>query len=198
LRWLEHALAAAANLVTRDPAQEMHLNIAYGHSLWGRPTLMAPPLEKALAIAETLDEPSHQLLPLWGLWVVKTQTGEYDEAVKIAERHGEISHAAGDQKAILGHKRILSLALHFAGKHERAKVLAGDVLTHPVTVNEAARDTSFQFDQRVVALALLARVQWMQGYPDQALLTAERSVEAAVAADHTLSPVTRSHRPVVP
>ena len=45
----------------------------------------------------------------------------------------------------------------------------------------------FQYDQRSVARMILARILWLQGFPDQALRTAQGNVEDARAIDHALS-----------
>ena len=45
----------------------------------------------------------------------------------------------------------------------------------------------FGFDQRVAARTLLARVRWLQGYPDQASRTAEVAIEDAYATNHATS-----------
>src|SRR5580698_9191300 len=41
-----------------------------------------------------------------------------------------------------------------------------------------------QFDQRIVAKALLARVSWLQGFPDQATTHAAAALESALASGH--------------
>jgi hypothetical protein len=45
----------------------------------------------------------------------------------------------------------------------------------------------FQVDPQVVARVILARILWLQGFPDQAMRTAESSVDDARAANHALS-----------
>jgi hypothetical protein len=45
----------------------------------------------------------------------------------------------------------------------------------------------FQIDPQVAARALLARVLWLQGFPDQAMRIAERSVRMRAR------PITNSH-----
>ena len=45
----------------------------------------------------------------------------------------------------------------------------------------------FQVDPQVVARVILARILWLQGFSDQAMRTAESSVEDARAANHALS-----------
>jgi predicted ATPase len=45
----------------------------------------------------------------------------------------------------------------------------------------------FQLDQRLTANCALARILWLQGFPDQAMRTAQSSVEEASVTDHLLS-----------
>ena len=45
----------------------------------------------------------------------------------------------------------------------------------------------FQVDQGVAARVFLARILWLQGFPDQAMRTAESSVADARAANHAIS-----------
>jgi predicted ATPase len=45
----------------------------------------------------------------------------------------------------------------------------------------------FQYDQRVAARTVLARVLWLQGFPDQAMHTAESAVEEAGETNSALS-----------
>ena len=48
---------------------------------------------------------------------------------------------------------------------------------------EKVSRSRFQIDQRVVAGTFLARVLWLQGFPDQAMRTAEGNVEDANRPD---------------
>jgi predicted ATPase len=45
----------------------------------------------------------------------------------------------------------------------------------------------FQFDQQVTARITLARVLWLQGFADQAVLICEHNIEHALSIDHILS-----------
>jgi hypothetical protein len=84
-------------------------------------------------------------------------------------------------------ERMLSLGLHFYGDQGRARVHAERVLDHPVATNHTARNSGFQFDRRVAALAVMARILWLQGYPDQALQRAQEAVDEALSTGHALS-----------
>jgi len=45
----------------------------------------------------------------------------------------------------------------------------------------------FQFDQRVMAKTTLGQILWLQGFPDQAMRTAQEAVDDAQAIDHATS-----------
>jgi predicted ATPase len=45
----------------------------------------------------------------------------------------------------------------------------------------------FQFDQHVMPRLILARILWLQGFPNQAMRTAEDAVQHALEANHVLS-----------
>jgi hypothetical protein len=77
--------------------------------------------------------------------------------------------------------------MHFYGDQDVARHYAQRVLEHPLTINHTARNSGFQFDQRVAALTVMSRVLWMQGLPEQALQHANDAVEEALSIDHALS-----------
>lgn len=45
----------------------------------------------------------------------------------------------------------------------------------------------FQYDQKIAAQMILARVLWLQGFPEQAMQTAQANVEEARTVDHAVS-----------
>src|SRR5205807_9538909 len=56
----------------------------------------------------------------------------------------------------------------------------------------------FLFDQRVMARVVLARVLWLQGFPDQARRTAQSTVDDAGALNHTASLCLALHEAACP
>jgi hypothetical protein len=48
-------------------------------------------------------------------------------------------------------------------------------------------DRAFQFEHRVAAHAVLARILWIQGFPDQAMRAGHDSIECAESIGHSLS-----------
>jgi predicted ATPase len=61
------------------------------------------------------------------------------------------------------------------------------MLTQYVTPVQKPEVIRFQLDQRTAARALLARILWLQGFPDQAMRAAESSIRDARAANHVTS-----------
>ena len=61
------------------------------------------------------------------------------------------------------------------------------MLAHYHPAAQRSHIISFPLDQRVMARAILARVLWLQGFPDQAMRAAETSIADARTANHANS-----------
>src|SRR5260370_32310607 len=82
---------------------------------------------------------------------------------------------------------MIGVAEHFLGDLPSARRHLERVLVGYVTPEQASHIVRFQTDQRVVMRVFLARVLWLQGFPDQATRAAHSTVEDAHAANHTIS-----------
>lgn len=189
-RLAEQALAVIDGRPTADPEDVMRLCEAHGHALWhtrGGGPAMAASFQRALGIAESLDARPFKLRCMWGLWLICNTTGDYAGSADYAERFGIEVAGTADAATLLTHDRMMALGLHFHGQQQRARGFAERVLEHPLTVNHTARHSGFQFDQRVAALTVVARIAWVSGEPDRALRAARDAVAEALAIDHSLS-----------
>lgn len=187
---LEKALAVLAELPSPDPLDEIALNVGYGHALWhtsGRAELMVRPFETALAAAERTGDPTKIFLPLWGMWAFENLVGRHPASLHLAKRFGTFARRTNDRDALRIHERMMARSLHYTGDHSAAEEYCDRVLTYERTANPAARTTPFQFDQRSAALAIVARVQWIKGFPDLAADTTQKCVEGALKSGHTLT-----------
>lgn len=212
----ERALAqidAADAAPDSDAEDEMHLCEGLGHALWhtrGDSAAMARSFRRALVIAEQRGATTSRRRCLWGLWLVCNATGDYAGSRALAERFGEVANSPDATRSVLSatadidvtnavdaggaeasvrltHARMMALGLHLDGRQDLAAPFAQRMLDEPATVNHAAGIGWFQFDQRVAALSVSARIQWLQGRPDTALASAAEAVREAVAIDHALS-----------
>src|SRR5215470_19385418 len=82
---------------------------------------------------------------------------------------------------------MVGASLHYLGDQTNARRHLEHMLAHYVDPVRRSHAVRFQYDQEVPARMVLARILWLQGFPDQALWTAQSNVEDARAIDHALS-----------
>jgi predicted ATPase/DNA-binding winged helix-turn-helix (wHTH) protein len=144
-------------------------------------------LAKALEAAESLDELDAQLRTLWCLCALYWDVGECRAAHSTAERFSRVAHRTGDASVILVGDRLIGTTLHTGGQQFAARRCFERVLELYVAPKDRPHTIWFQFDQRVLARTMLARVLWLQGFVDQAKDQAQASLEDAQAAAHVAS-----------
>jgi predicted ATPase/DNA-binding winged helix-turn-helix (wHTH) protein len=172
------------------PAVEMRLQIAYGHALWHSMSdlgVMRVAFERARVLGESLPDIGAQLQAIWGLWLVQTLRGEYESAVSLIDEFGALAERSSEATTSSTLTRMQSLGLHLHGHHVQARKHAEQLLSHAESSNLAATHSGFQFDKTVAGHATMARILWLQGCPDQALVHAESAVQSALAIGHDLS-----------
>jgi predicted ATPase len=185
---VERALASLLPEAGRSACQEMKLYAALGASLLYSKGPM-PETEavwaKALEIAESLGDTQYQLRALYGLWACRLNCGEYGVTLRLARRFYSLAQDRGDPADLPIGDQMIGVSLHYCGDQTNARrhierMLGGYVA--PVQ-----RLVLFQFDQWAVARFALARILWLQGFPDQARRTAQGTVDDARALNHAVS-----------
>ena len=187
---VERALASVAAGSSLDARQEMRLYAALGWSLIptrGVVPATAAAWEKALEIAERLDDTAYQLRALWGLWACRIDSGENKAAHGLAQRFATLAaNAAGDAELAIG-ERLVGYSLHCGGDQTGARQHIERMLARYVAPVHGSHIITFQHDQRVLAQTTLARILWLQGLPDQAMATAQANFKDARAVGHGVS-----------
>ena len=186
-RRVEQALSAVAHGENRGTQEEMQLYAALGASLLytkGPAPETGAAWTRALEIAERLDDIEYQLRALRGLWAHCLNNLEYRAALRLAQRFSSLAAKQSVPEDMLVGERMCGTALHYLGNQADARrhierTLGG----YPAR----APPNRYQFDQRVTARATLARILWLQGFPDRAVRSARQSVEAAQASEDILS-----------
>jgi predicted ATPase/DNA-binding winged helix-turn-helix (wHTH) protein len=185
---VERALAALGAGASRDPRREMKLQAALGASLIyirsGAETGAA--WTKALEIAEGLDNAEYRLRSLWGLWLFHTTSSRHRIALALAERFCTLAANRPDANDRLVGERIIGTSQHYLGDLPSARLHLERVLADYVS-SDYRHIIRFQLDLRVTARVFFARILWLQGFPDQAIRAAERTIEDARAANHVTS-----------
>jgi predicted ATPase len=187
----ERALAALGAGASRDARHEMKLHAAVGASLIYSRGAASPETSmaytRALEIAESLDDAEYRLRALWGLWVYHNATGRHRVALEVAQRFDALAAERPDPDDRPNGEGMIGVTQYYLGDLPSARRHLEHVLVGYVTPDQALHIIRFQTDQRVVMSAFLARVLWLQGFPDQATRAAHSTVEDAHAANHTIS-----------
>jgi predicted ATPase/DNA-binding winged helix-turn-helix (wHTH) protein len=170
----------------RDPREEMRLYAALGASTSQAPEMGAA-FTKALEIADSLGDFEHRLRALSGLYFYHTGSARYRAALPFAQRFHDLATSGLDPNDRLIGERMLGAAKHFFGDQIGARRHLEHVLIHHAAADQKRDRFLFQSDSRVVARTFLARVLWLQGFPDQAVRTAEVGIGEAQATGHAIS-----------
>jgi predicted ATPase len=187
---VERALASLVPEAGRSPSQEMKLYAALGASLLYSKGPM-PETEavwaKALEIAESLGDTQYQLRALYGLWACRLNCGEYGVTLTLAQRFYSLAHDRRDPDDLPIGDQMIGVSLHYCGDQTNARRHIERMLGGYVAPVQRSPLVLFQFDQRAVARFALARILWLQGFPDQARRTAQGAVDDARALKHAVS-----------
>ena len=194
---VEQALAVAG-AGTNDPSREMKLQIALARSLMYTRDTVIPELDagwaragaaltKALELAESLDDVEYQLRALRGLWAFHRTVRRPRVALALAERINSLAVGPSDPNDRLIGQLLVGVSLHFLGDQQSARDRLEAVIADFVTLSNRSGRIRFQLDRQVQAYLCLARVLWLQGFPDQAMRTAERGIQEARAINHANS-----------
>jgi predicted ATPase/DNA-binding winged helix-turn-helix (wHTH) protein len=173
---VEHALPHART----GSDQEMRLRIALGHAIWystGESDAIERSFARALEIAERVGASAVRTRALWGLWAARRSRGDYPAALEVARRYADAAVGARDLGAIHLADRILGLTHHILGHQTLARDYTERALRQPHSL-ETISGIGYQVQTAVAMAAQLARIQWMMGFPDQAMVLAEEAVSA--------------------
>jgi predicted ATPase/DNA-binding winged helix-turn-helix (wHTH) protein len=188
---VEAAIVRLQTQTKPDDELEMRLQAALGHAIWYTDSFgdlegMKRAFTRAAELAERKDDTEMKLRALWGTWAAGRGRGDHQSALTAATRYEMIVEGPGDKGAIILGARMLALTNHDLGNFDRARQYVANVFNlAPDLASESGND--LQVDARVAMLTVLARVQWLQGFPDQADATAREAIAAALGMHHWFS-----------
>ena len=187
---VEQALAHVAPGSNRDRRYQMQLDAALGLSLFhtkGPVRETGAAWTRALAIADRLEDTEYQLRALWGLWSHRMSSGDYRAALAFAQRFRDLTAKQPEPADRLIADRMIGTVLHYVGDQTNARRHIERMLSGYLDPRHRSHTIRFVWDQRVAGEMILALILWLQGFPDQAVRTAQRTIESARASDHTIS-----------
>jgi predicted ATPase/DNA-binding winged helix-turn-helix (wHTH) protein len=161
-----HAALGLALLLTKGTTDEVH---AF--------------LTRALRIAEQIGDVPSQLRLIERIHVFQMRAGNYTEALALARRGEAVACDHGD-RIKLAHMRIaLGVSCHLAGDAPLARSYVESALLQ-LPGSERDIDDPLNYDYFSRARITLARILWLQGYPDQAIDTAQRAMADTIRLGH--------------
>jgi predicted ATPase/DNA-binding winged helix-turn-helix (wHTH) protein len=173
---------------SRDrPGQEVGLLSALAmSSMWVEAPVAAAQeaAERALRFAETAGNAEYQLRALFVLWNCRLRLGEYPACAALARRFRQIADCQADVLAQRTAVRLDGVVSFFAGDFAKARSIMEAVISDMSLNARHSLAVRFGMDQRIAAITYLARVLWIQGFPDQAARLVEAGVEQARALKH--------------
>jgi predicted ATPase/DNA-binding winged helix-turn-helix (wHTH) protein len=187
--WVELAQASIAAGADTDQRCEMRLYAALATSLLytrGAVSEIGEIETRALQIAENLDDTNYQLRSLWGLWSFRITSGQQSIALGLAQRFHALTAKQSDPVNRLIGERMIGTSHYYLGDLLSARRHLEHVLAHNVAPARKWQIFRFDVDHWTGARIYLARILWLQGLPDQAMQTAERSLAEARATNHAI------------
>ncbi|WP_342363123.1 ATP-binding protein [Terrarubrum flagellatum] len=181
------ALEALKHSVDGYLPEKMQLHAALGglqmHAGSGDPKSAAMVWQATLSIAEKLNDSEYQLRALWGIWIACTNRAAPRDALQIVDSFDRVAARTTEADRHVGY-RIRGKSLHFCGNLDEAFAFTQRVLEgydRPTNSSDVVR---FQYDQRILAQATLARTLWLRGFFREALAEVQRMYAEAEALDH--------------
>jgi predicted ATPase/DNA-binding winged helix-turn-helix (wHTH) protein len=180
----------ALSHVDLDARSEMQLEAALGLALFhtrGSTRETGAAWTRALAIADRLKNTEYRLRALWGLWSHRMSSGEFRAALTFAQKFHRLAAKQPDPADRLIADRMIGTVLRYRGDLSSARRRIERMLNQYVDPLLRSHAIRFVWDQRIAGEMVLAVILWLQGFPEQAMRTARRTVESAQARDHPIS-----------
>jgi tetratricopeptide (TPR) repeat protein len=139
-----------------------------------------------LALSRDSRDPEYQLRALWGLWATRVNAGALRPSLALAQEFSSLAGGTSETDRCVG-DRMTGHSLHLLGDQSGAHKHLERMLANYVSPATGAQAMRYVFDQRALARCFLARIRWLQGFPDQAKQIAWEVTEDERARGDALS-----------
>jgi predicted ATPase/DNA-binding winged helix-turn-helix (wHTH) protein len=176
--WTEQAIAASFT-ERISASREAQLQYALGISLLftgGSVDQVSTALNKALAIAVSLNDTHAQLRLMSALHIFKTRGSDFIGSLEVSERCMAVAKKIGDQSSIMVAEWLLGIANHLIGNQDEACRQCKSAMTS-TRAPEWGSLGRLGYDRRIIALVVYARALWLAGRPEQAAEVAKYTVK---------------------
>jgi predicted ATPase/DNA-binding winged helix-turn-helix (wHTH) protein len=183
--WTERAVAAL-DVGAGGTRHEMQIQAALGMALVntkGNNEAARAALSRAVAIAETIDDPYYQLGLLDSLYIVALRAADIVGSHAIGTRRDAVLKRVVNASSFPTSDWMFAVTSHFRGEHTEARAYSDSAVAgSPAVYRPHIR--LLGYDYRVISMSVLARTRWIQGYPDQALRAARDLIKFGHSLDN--------------
>src|SRR5216684_5521845 len=188
---VEQAIAGLGRQVPADPRRDIRLYLALGHAILHAHASagqeMHAAFTKALELAEIMDDTRYRLGAIFGLYTHRITTGEYRDALSLAEKFCTVATETAAHSEVPIGSRLIGIALHILGDQPGARRQLEPLVRSRVATARSSHISLYRTDQRVILDSYYGRVLWLQGCGDQATRLTESLVDYVRTKDHVLS-----------
>ncbi|MBC9876834.1 tetratricopeptide repeat protein [Bradyrhizobium sp. INPA01-394B] len=139
-------------------------------------------LKRALELTEKIGDIPGQIRLIDQLHLMQLFVGRFDEALRTAKRGEDVALAGNDFLAAARMRVLLSISCQYLGKFAASRSYVEAALLHPGLDGVVPSGLTLEYPKR--AQITLARVLWLQGYPDQAAQMVRRAIADVIAENH--------------
>jgi predicted ATPase/DNA-binding winged helix-turn-helix (wHTH) protein len=171
-RHLERALRSSNPEAGPTPHQEMQLLAALSITLLITTAYvsdMRASWSRVREIAERLGDTRYKLRALGGLWEIALNSGAFRETLTLAQEAYEMAGREVNTANLPASSRMMGASLHYLGDQAGARQYLEQILDHKGVAHRRSRAWNTLIDPQVSGRSALARVYWIQGFPDQAV-----------------------------
>jgi predicted ATPase len=188
VRWMERSIAKLDEKA-RGSRLEMELQSALGLSSMftrGNSEQTGDALRRGFELSAKLDDLHNELRILGRLHIFHERIGDFRSALEYAERGEVVALRIGDPVGIAEAHSALGISRHLEGDCASARFHL-DAASIELPASARIDTFHFGFDYRNRARIALARVLWLEGYPDQAVTVARKTVAEAETFHHPVT-----------
>lgn len=186
----EEALEKAGDLTEQPVATLMRLWYSLVLCYWytkGPGPDLARAAEQTYDLARRSSNVHFERLALWGLWQQCNGSGEYAQALGLAQKYAALTPPGTQAEASILGRRMMQWSLHFVGEQESSQEEAKVALSLTRQIDSPRVLGRYQLDPHAATNAGLSRALWIRGFPDRALAVAADAVQSARDTQHALT-----------
>ncbi len=186
-RWTERALATLSETEQASPRELDLLQALTACSMYtrGNDATVKAAIERGLQLAEDLGDAPRQEQFLAGLNIFCLRVGDFDGALRLANRAAVIARNLKDADWTVIADYMQGVAQHAVGDQRAAQWHCERALDRN-DLRDVTRRLIFGYDYRIGALITMARTLWLRGAADRAARVAQQAVEEADVLDQPI------------